>query len=576
MNKKRFFLIFGISFAIAAVVTVFMMLVVFRGFFYNIYISKGDSAAAKSDYTKALTHYESARSWTPNNQGVYIKMAEAYAALEDYDMAGEVIDEAIKKKVTTKSTGLEQLHMMRVKIYTANGRLYDASNYIASINDQYIRKKIESARPDDLVYTPTHGSYDKSQKMSITVRDGETVYYTTDGSYPTKFSNVYVEPINIPLGDTDITAISVNKDGLVSPILVASYTVTNENEEVTFNDPKMEQMVRNALGKPYGTIKMKELEEVTELSNDGCDGHLKTLSDIELMPNLAAFHIENEKKLISISQLSGRTKLTSLTLASCDLSSEDINALGSLTSLQSLDLTDNSLTSVAVLSNLPDLRYLFIGRNNIEDISAVASLENLLVLDASENTVQVIPNLSTSVESLYLSKNRISDLSGIHTLRNLTILDLSSNIITDAKNIGQLENLETLTLSNNSITDFEFLSTLDALTALDVSNTGFSSTKSLAKLSLITLTANGTDISTVADIAKISTLTSLSIANTDVTDIKALSVIPTLDYLEISGCKIKDLSVLSRFKGLYTLWAIGLDVEDIEFANDDVTVITEN
>jgi len=575
LKTKKFWIVFGISFAATAALTVFLLLVVFRGMFYNIYVSKGDARFNKGEYQLAADYYDTARGWKPKNQGAYLKIASAHMALEDFDSAGDVIDEAIKKKVKTRDSGLEELYLMRIKIYSTAGKLNEAVNYISSLDDQYIRKKIELARPSDLVYTPTQGSYDKTLKMTITVREGETVYYTTDGSYPTKFSNIYVDPINITGGTTRITAVAVNAEGLVSPMLAVSYTVTNDYEEVVFDDEKMEKMVRASLSKPVGIIRVKELEGVTELSNDGIDGYLKTLSDLDLMPNLTSFHIEGETKLISISQLSGRTSLTSLTLASCGLDSTEINALGSLTQLQSIDLTDNNITSISVLSNLPALKFAFLRKNGIEDISPLSSLSGLLVLDAAENRISDISSLPTSLEALYLTKNTVSDLSGIHTLEKLMTLDLSHNLVTDAKNIGKLSALETLTLASNNISNFEFLAELESLTSLDVSSTSFVSTRAIASLPLVSLVANNTGIITVSDIAKIQSLTSLDIAHTDVTDIKALRSLPALDFIDISGCEIEDVSVLGDFPALYTVWAKGLDLDGIEFENEDVYVVTE-
>lgn len=578
LNKKKFLTYFLISFAAATLVTVFMLLVVFRGMFYNIYKSKGKAKAEAQQYTQAIEHFNSARKWKGKRQEIYLLLADAYAKAEDFDSAGSIIDEAIKKKITTKESGLEELYIMRIKVYTSAGRLSDAANYINSLDDQYIRKKIEAKRPADLSYTPRQGSYDRTQKMTITVREGETVYYTTDGSYPTSFSNIYVDPITIANGITRITAVSVNAEGLVSPVLSAEFNVTNDYEEVVFDDPKMEQMVRASLEKPNGIIRVKELENVETLSNAGIDGYLRTLSDLELMPNLKEFYIENETKLISVSQLSGRTELTAVSLVGCELDSTDINALGSLTKLQSIDLSDNDITSVSVVSKLPELQYVFLTHNNIEDISPLASLTKLLVLDVSQNSISELPDFSkaTLLDSLYVSKNHIADLSSIHTAANLITLDISSNAVSNAKNIGKLPMLETLIASNNNITNFDFLADLTALCSLDVSNTSMVSTASLSKLPLVVLNANNTGISTIKDIAKITTLTTLEIANTGVTSIAPLSSIPALDYLDISNCKLTDVTSLADFKGLYTLRAIGVPLPEITFVNgDEVMVVTE-
>ena len=578
LNKKKFIKYFAISFAAATVLVLFLLLVVFRGMFYNIYKSKGNAKVEKGQYVQAIDDFNTARSWKKKKQEIYLLLADAYAKAEDFDSAGSIIDEAIQKKITTKQSGLEELYVMRVKVLTTAGRLSEAANYINSLEDQYIRKRIEASRPADLAYTPQQGSYDRTQKMTITVREGETVYYTTDGSYPTKFSNIYVEPITIANGTTRITAVSVNTEGLVSPVLSAEFTITNDYQEVVFDDPKMELMVRAALNKNVGVIRVKELENVVSLSNAGIDGYLRTLSDLELMPNLKEFYIENETKLISMSQISGRTELTSLSLVNCELETSDIDALGSLTKLETVDLSDNNLTSISVFANLPELKYVFLTHNNISDITPLTSLSKLLVADLSQNSITELPDFSKApmIEALYLAKNKISDLSSVHTIPNIITLDVSYNLITNAKNIGMLTMLETLVISNNNVTNFDFLTNLTALSSLDVSGTSIVNTTPLASLPLVVLNANNTSIGTVKDICKITTLTSLEISNTGISSIASLGAIPNLDYLDISGCQINDLTSLSTFNGLYTLRAVGLTIPEVDFVNgSEVLVVTQ-
>lgn len=96
---------------------------------------------------------------------------------------------------------------------------------------------------------------------------------------------------------------------LVSPLLSVTYNITNENQAVSFDDNKVEQMVRRALSKPSGVIRVKELEAVTDLSNEGIDGYVKTLSDLDMMPNLQSLILDGENMMMSVSQLSGKAKL---------------------------------------------------------------------------------------------------------------------------------------------------------------------------------------------------------------------------------------------------------------------------
>lgn len=574
-RKKNFAVKFLIAFACAAALICLIVFVFMRGMFCNAYIAKGNAKFDTAKYSEAIKHYETAGKWKKKKQDVYLCLAKTYCELEDFDKAGKIIDYAIENKITTKDSGIEQLHIMRIKIFSAAGKLSDAENYINALSDQYIVKKIHESRPKDLTYSPMQGSYDVTLKMTIEVREGETVYYTTDGSYPTKFSAVYTEPIKIVNGITKVNAISVNADGLISPLLTVNYEVTNQNEEVDFDDLKIEQMVRNALSKPYGVIRVKELASITELSNADVDGQIRTLSDLELMPNLEALHIYGEQNIVSISNISGKPKLKSLTLANCALTNTDINALGSLSALETLDLSGNMLTSVSALGKITTLKSINVDNNKITDLSVLASNKEIEYISAANNSIAAIPDFESAekLEILILQNNHVSDLSTIHRLTALETLDLSGNIIRNAKNVSALTNLSVLLINDNPLTNFDFVSNLTKLNHLNVSSTGFINLEPLLNLNLSVLDANDTNIASLSGIERFTSLSYLAIANTDVSSIAPIASISSLDYLDISGLTLSDADTVLGMSGLLTLIAKGHNFENKTFANPSISIV---
>lgn len=574
-NKKSFLIKFFTAFGIAVAVCLFIVFVLMRGMFSNAFIAKGDKCFAATDYVQAIKHYNTAKKWKKKNLNAYLCLAKAYAASEDYETAGKLIDEAIAKKITAKDTGIEQLHLMRIKVFSAEGKLENAINYIDSMSDQYMLKKIQDARPASIDYSPTQGSYDHSLKMTITVREGETVYYTTDGSSPTKFSNTYSAPINIGNGKTKITAIAVDSEGIVSPMLSVTYEVSNANEPVVFDDEKIEKMVRKELSKPRGVVLVKELESITKLDNTDVDGFIRTLSDLDLMPNLEELTLYNEKNLVSISQLSGKAKLKNLCLAQCNLESDDINALGSLAALEYLDLSHNSITSISALSELTALKVVYLESNMVSDLTPLTSSKDIEMISASNNVITAIPDLESAnaLSSLVLSNNRINDLSTIHRFTALTSLDLSGNLIRSAKNLAALTNLETLVISDNELTNFDFLKDLTRLTLLEVRSTGFSELSPLAGLPITTLDANDTELESLSGIEEFKNLTYLAVADTDVKDISGITGLEKLAYLDISNLTLNDPAPLFSMKNLSMLIAKGHNYKGIAFANPDITIM---
>lgn len=53
---------------------------------------------------------------------------------------------------------------------------------------------INYQKPDAPVISPSSGTYEYGEKISIDAADGTKIYYTTDGTTPTTDSQAYTEP----------------------------------------------------------------------------------------------------------------------------------------------------------------------------------------------------------------------------------------------------------------------------------------------------------------------------------------------------------------------------------------------
>ena len=172
---------------------------------------------------------------------------------------------------------------------------------------------------------------------------------------------------------------------------------------------------------------------------------------------------------LSGNQLSGEvpSELGSLSnLESLDLSSNELTGIpgefGNLSNLKSLDLSSNELTGIpAELGSLSNLESLDLSSNELTGIPGeLGSLSNLESLDLSSNelagTIPAELGSLSNLESLNLSNNRLTGTipAELGSLSNLESLDLSSNQLTGPipASLGGLANLERLSLSQNMLT----------------------------------------------------------------------------------------------------------------------------
>ena len=122
--------------------------------------------------------------------------------------------------------------------HTANaGSMTDSKNWAGSANEVTITfggtcritnicvtyEAIDLTLPSAPTFTPAAGTYNAVQNVTISAEAGTTIYYTLDGTEPTKASAVYSTPIEIAETKT-LKAIAV-KDEKVSPIASAKYTI---------------------------------------------------------------------------------------------------------------------------------------------------------------------------------------------------------------------------------------------------------------------------------------------------------------------------------------------------------------
>ena len=84
--------------------------------------------------------------------------------------------------------------------------------------------EIEFPVADAPVVTPSTGQYSTATQISITVPEGYTAYYTTDGSTADNSkSSLYTGPIEMPEGQTLFSTVLVGKTGKMTQITKRNY-----------------------------------------------------------------------------------------------------------------------------------------------------------------------------------------------------------------------------------------------------------------------------------------------------------------------------------------------------------------
>ena len=269
---------------------------------------------------------------------------------------------------------------------------------------------------------------------------------------------------------------------LLAQIKELGWYIPDPDDLVEWHDKAFEEMIRQGLGKPDGSIFACELEQVeslTILGNthiyineesshtwtspqvglhyytvDGVDyyeqGQITSLQDLMWFPNLKTLTID-ANQITDLVPLAGRLLLEELSLNYNNI--VDISPLTALTELNSLALRYNSIQDISSVSQMTKLTYLGVSANQIYDISPLEALTNLENLNLWNNQITNISAIAplTGLTVLRISDNQISDISPLAGMTNLKYLSISNNRISDITPLSGLEKLETLHTSGNQI-----------------------------------------------------------------------------------------------------------------------------
>lgn len=181
--------------------------------------------------------------------------------------------------------------------------------------------------------------------------------------------------------------------------------------------------------------------------------------------------------------------------------------------IQYLDLSNNELTDLKPLGQLPFLIYLDASKNYLTEILNFKAPFYLTYVNFSHNEITEMRDLSDfwSIVYLDLTHNGIKQICGLESLKYLRNLSLAQNCIECLENLNGL-NVQTLQLQKNNISKFDFgvLQSLNRLISIDLSYNKLNTLKLFRDAdSLQEINMTGNNVSCLMELNYLRTLTKL-------------------------------------------------------------------
>lgn len=488
------------------------------------------SMAAKGRYERSVSYYHSAWKLMPERTDLPIELAETYAEAGNFTKAEYTLVSAIAANPNNY-----ELYAALCRAYVEQDKLLDAVQMLDRISSESVKEALNQRRPAAPVITPESGYY--SEYIQVAVETSEpTIYLTTDGEYPSSDSHLYSGPVDLETGETTVIALAVNEDGLVSPAAVSGFTIGGVVEEIKLADTAIDSAVRGLLHLEASEVIMTDdLWTIAALELPDTVTDISALSNFSGLKTLS-IHDVSGLDFTVLRQLSG---LTELDLSGCTISTEGMEAIGSLTELRKLTLDGCAITDLTPFTPLTKLTHLTLSNNSIEDIGVLS--------------------LMLELEKVKLANNPISSIAGLSTCSKLKTLDITRCGVTSLGSLSEKDALTTLLASNNKIADLSPLEGCKELSELVLTENMVDDISILTKLPALTnFTADHNKITKIPDFDQESCLLVRFSANyNEIEDISGLSGIASLNYVNLDYNKIKDISPLTANINL-----IQLDVWD--------------
>jgi Leucine-rich repeat (LRR) protein len=295
-------------------------------------------------------------------------------------------------------------------------------------------------------------------------------------------------------------------------------------------------------------------QNLTSLSLSGRS--FKDISEISALSNIQAIQLHNTS-IVSIDSFKNLSKINNLVISETK-TLQNVEGVGEMTKLTTLDLSNNGLVNIGELNALVNLQHLYLDHNDIIYFPSINNLEQLETLDISYNDIiQLGDDLSglRNLEQLNASNNQICDISTLDDLESVEELDLSYNNLGCngdgvSPNFDSLENatnLRVLKLNNNGLTSIEGLRDRDiSLEVLHLHNNELEDITPIeAYTNINELVLYNNNITNLNDLSGMTGLTSIDVSENNISSLTDLMLITTLTHIDLSKNNISIIPDIS-------------------------------
>ncbi len=511
--------------------------------------------------------YDLAYNFSGQDENVAIELANQYKEEGNYTKAEYTLSNAIYDEPTV------ELYIALCRTYVEQDKLLDAVTMLQNIADPQLKQELDALRPAAPTADYLPGFY--AQYISISLSsEGGTLFCTTDGEYPSIANPAYSEPITLGSGETNIYAIAVAENGLVSPLSILGYTVGGVIEPAVFTDLNMEAYIRTLLEMNEDeVIYTNDLWGITDFT---VPETVTNLEDLRLLPYLLRLTIQDHE-IEDLNDLLNLTRLEKLDLSGSRFPSGRLSVLANLPTLRELVLQDCGLSTIADLEGVNSLTRLNLAENTLRNLDVLTYISGLQELDLKHNAVTDLSALAAlgELQKLDVAHNSLTTLAPLASCSKLGWIDANTNMIDNVDGLGELSVLSYLRLDYNSLTEIAGLAPCAEMKELRISNndvSDLSPVSSMAKLDILDFSYNS--VEALPSWAEGCTLRIIDGSYNSLKSIDNLAGLEKISYIYMKYNKITDINALANCYHLVQVDVYGNEVKDVDALTEHNIIVS--
>lgn len=222
-RKKRLIVIgAGIVIGIAAVVTGVVKTVEHSMYSsYDYQYSRALECAVEDHFDEAIAYLERALALEPSQLEARFLLAKYYDRNGQVQSAALVLEELLRQQPSNE----EEVYDLLLSIYEKREEYQKMGEALKKCEISSILDKYNQYLASEPQFNYQEGVYDDMMSITMESDTDGFIYYTLDGSEPSKNSTVYEIPLELEAGEYVIKAMFVNMYGVESDVVIKTYYI---------------------------------------------------------------------------------------------------------------------------------------------------------------------------------------------------------------------------------------------------------------------------------------------------------------------------------------------------------------